>query len=177
MATPTLEDVREQLQPVLQTGESLEHWAFGQTKPKPSVWVLLLLPVVLIAGIALAIFGAQVAIAIGVIKPGPMMPVVAIPLSLLVLGPYMYLLLKGVVRCAVGLTDRRLLVVDFATGPDAKPTKGIPISDSSSLTGRAGLIPQLTVRQDDAVLNIAFPLNVRGNKEQAVAIAQRFAAR
>jgi hypothetical protein len=177
MAILTLEDVRARLQPLLQTGETLQHWAFGQTKPKPSRGLLLLFPVVVVLGIGVAVFGARAAIALGLIEPGPMMPVVGAPLTFLVLGPYMYLWLKGILRCAVGLTDKRVLIADMAEGPDSRSRAEVSLADSTSVTGRAGFLPQLTVRSSDGVLKFAFPLNVRGNKEQAVAIVQRVAGR
>ena len=64
MATLNPEQVQGRSQPLLRT-ERRQHWAFGQTKPKPKLWVLLLFPVALLLAIVVAVFGAQLAIGIG----------------------------------------------------------------------------------------------------------------
>lgn len=174
MATPTLEQVHARLLPLLSAGETLQHWAFGQTKPKPSWWLLLLFPVVLVLALFVAVTGAQVAIGIGLIEPGPMMPVVGVPLGFVIFAPYMYLLLKSIFKCAVGLTDRRLLVVDLADGGKQAPTREVSLAESGAVKSSAGFVPQLVLPGSDRPLKVAFPLNVRGNKEQATAIAQKF---
>lgn len=177
MATLNLEQVQGRLQPLLRDGETLQHWAFGQTKPKPKLWVLLLFPVALLLAIVVAVFGAQLAIGIGLIEPGPMMPLVGVPLAVLVLGPYLYLVLNGISQCGVGLTNRRLLIVDLREGDNRMPTKEFSAADGAPFKFSVGLVPQLTVRSQEGVLKLAFPLNIRGNKEQATAMAERFAGR
>src|SRR5437879_3999873 len=107
--------------------------------------------------IAVAVFAAQLAIAAGIIEPGPMMPVVGILAVTPLLGLYLYLGLRKVRRYAVGLTEGRLILADV-TQAQPSSSQDYPLGECSRFSGSSGLVPKLTIRGAQGVLKLQFPL-------------------
>ena len=170
MATPTSESIAGELRNHLEAREELVNWAFAQTRPP--LWMLLLLPLILVPMIVLGRIVADIAIGAGLIEVGPMMPVVMVLGGFPVLGPYLYLGLRRIRTYAVGTTPTRLLVADLKADPQVR-FRAYPLDARESFSGSTGLVPKLKIRSGGIVHNLQFPLTIKGNKEQAIAIVQR----
>ena len=177
MSTPSLEQVQAKLKPLIGDGETLSNSAFAQTMPKRKM--LLLFPMVVLLMSFVGVFAARLLNAFGLIEPGPMMPAVGMLLGFpFVMGPYLYYLSKGTSKCAVGLTSRRLLIVDLSDGESRMPTKQFSTAAAASFKSSVGFVfgagfaTQLTVPTPDGEVRLVFPSAFRGNKDQAMAITQ-----
>jgi len=155
--------VREIIHPLLKQDEILQHWAFAKTRI--SLWHALLAPVFLFAVPLLIVTWSGANIKLSEEGSGFL---IGFLIAGLIIGTYIYFFRKGVYKYGVGLTNKRLIIIEIGKG-QSEPIQYY-LADLTKSDVSVGVFVNLIIKYHERTIKLRFANNSQDNRDEAVEI-------